>query len=54
MILDIGSVSSVASAAIPDRSVLLCSIQTNNLIQDSIEGELKPEQIMYDKLKLSV
>ena len=50
LILDIGSVSSIAPAAIPDHSVLLCSIQTNNLIQYSIEGELKPEQIMYDKL----
>ena len=53
LISDIGSVSSVAPAAIPDHSVLLCNIQTNNLIQASIECELKPEKIMYDKFKLS-
>ena len=53
LISDIGSVSSFAPAATPDHSVLLCNIQTNNLIQASIECELKPEKIMYDKFKLS-
>ena len=53
LILEIGPISTVAPTCIPDHSVLLCNIQTNDLRQEMCENVAQPEQIPFDKFKLS-
>ena len=52
LISELGPVGTIAPTAIPDHSVLLCNIQTSNVIQGSIDGNSKPDH-KYDKFRLS-
>ena len=53
LISEIGPISTVVPTGIPGHSVLLCNIQTNDLRQEMGENVAQPEQVPFDKFKLS-